>query len=191
MSYIEQKAVAEGLLFAVGEEGIEMSRLMYVLDLSMEEASSIIEELRETYEQPDRGFRLVEHGGAYRLITKKEHALYYKKLIESPTSSSLSQAALETLAIIAYRQPITRTEIEDIRGVKTDKALQTLTARLLIKEMGRAEGTGRPILYGTTKEFLDAFGLQSLKELPPLPKETEDLEEADLFFDSLNQVSLD
>ncbi|WP_028399512.1 SMC-Scp complex subunit ScpB [Ectobacillus panaciterrae] len=188
MNRSEQKAIVEGLLFVAGEEGVYPEQLAHVLDISLEEATSLVMELKQTYAEPDRGFQLVQYANAYRLTTKKEHAMYYKKLVETPTSTSLSQAALETLAIIAYRQPITRTEVEDIRGVKTDKALQTLVSRLLIKEVGRAEGTGRPILYGTTKEFLDAFGLQTLKELPPLPEEGAELEEADLFFDSLRQI---
>ena len=91
-------------------------------------------------------------------------------MLNRQITSTLSQAALETLAIIAYKQPITRTEIEEIRGVKTERPLQTLMAKALIKEVGRAEGTGRAYLYGTTKEFLDYFGLKSIEELPPLPE---------------------
>ena len=103
---------------------------------------------------------------------------------------TLSQAALETLAIIAYKQPITRVEIEEIRGVKTDKPLQTLMSKLLIKEAGRAEKAGRAILYGTTREFLFHFGLSSIKELPPLPDGSEDTEdeEADLFFEKFQEL---
>lgn len=111
--------------------------------------------------------------------------------MEAPSSHSLSQASLETLAIIAYKQPITRIEIEEIRGVKTERPLQTLVAKALIKEVGRAEGNGRAYLYGTTKGFLDTFGLKSLKELPKLPDQgDEEFEqtEADLFFDTLNNV---
>ena len=106
--------------------------------------------------------------------------------MESPHTTALSQAALETLAIIAYKQPITRIEIEEIRGVKTERPLHTLMAKALIKEIGRAEGTGRAYLYGTTKEFLDYFGLKNIKELPPLPEKVDEeyiQEEADLFFE--------
>jgi len=110
--------------------------------------------------------------------------LNLKKLVESPQTTTLSQASLETLAIIAYKQPITRAEIEEIRGVKTERPLQTLVGKGLVKEVGRLEGPGRPILYGTTKEFLDYFGLKSLDELPPLPEKNEKdvQEEADLYF---------
>jgi segregation and condensation protein B len=129
--------------------------------------------------------------GHFQLTTKKEHAIYLKKLVEAPVNASLSQAALETLAIIAYRQPITRTEIEEIRGVKSERPIQTLISKILIKEVGRAEGTGRAILYGTSKEFLEYFGLKSIDELPPLPdkiNEEYEQEEADLFFEKFNET---
>jgi segregation and condensation protein B len=186
----ELKAIAEGLLFVAGDEGLQVQQIAQVLEINTEEALSLIEELQDDYSREGRGFQIVQYADAYQLATRKEHSRYYKKLVETPTSSNLSQAALETLAIIAYRQPITRAEIEEVRGVKTDKALQTLMSRLLIKEVGRAEGTGRPILYGTTKEFLEHFGLQTLEELPPLPDQVEEEseQEADLFFDSLREL---
>ena len=109
---------------------------------------------------------IVQLAGTYQLATKKENAAYLKRLVDSPNTSTLSQAALETLAIIAYKQPITRAEIEEIRGVKTERPLHTLMSKALIKEVGRAEGTGRAYLYGTTKEFLDYFGLKNIEELP-------------------------
>lgn len=187
----EQKAVVEGLLFISGDEGIYLEQIASVLELEKGEVQLLLQQLQEDYQRPSCGLQIVQYAQTYRLTTKKEHASYYKKLIETPMSSSLSQAALETLAIIAYRQPITRTEIEEVRGVKTEKALQTLISRLLVKEIGRAEGTGRPILYGTTKEFLDTFGLKTLKELPPLPEEVQNMNEADLFFDSLRELPVE
>ncbi|MCP8966926.1 SMC-Scp complex subunit ScpB [Ectobacillus ponti] len=186
----EQKGVIEGLLFVSGEEGIYAEQMASVLEMDAAQVRELLDELKADYEQPQRGLQIVQYANAYRLTTKKQHAAHYKKLVEVPGSASLSQAALETLAIIAYRQPITRAEIEEVRGVKTDKALQTLVSRLLIKEVGRAEGTGRPILYGTTREFLDVFGLKTLEELPPLPDELEETGEADLFFDSLRELPL-
>lgn len=190
MERTQQQAIIEGLLFISGDEGIYLEQIESVLEIDKEEAQLLLRELKEKYDKPDSGLQLVQYAHAYRLTTKREHAAYYKKLVESPMSASLSQAALETLAIVVYRQPITRTEIEEIRGVKTEKALQTLISRLLIKEVGRAEGTGRPILYGTTKEFLDAFGLKTLEELPPLPEgmQDQDASEVDLFFDSLREL---
>src|SRR5690606_36052476 len=139
--------------------------------------------LKKEYEENEnRGLVLVQLAGTYQLATKKENAIYLKRLVETPNYSTLSQAALETLTIIAYKQPITRLEIEEIRGVKTDHVIQTLVAKGLVQEVGRADGPGRAILYGTTKEFLDYFGLKDLKELPPLPDEKDQYiqEEADL-----------
>ena len=129
--------------------------------------------------------RLPDSHGVLHLTTKPKHAPYYKRMIDSPGNTRLSQAALETLAIVAYQQPITRIEIDDLRGVKSDRAVQTLVTRGLIEEKGRKEAIGRPVLFGTTKDFLIYFGLTSLSELPPLSelKEAENLEEeADLFF---------
>lgn len=187
---MEYKAIVEGLLFAAGDEGLSLKQIAAVLDVSEEVALDVVSALKEEYQAPNRGIQLVELAGVFQLTTKKEHAPYLKKLVESPGASSLSQAALETLAIIAYRQPITRAEIEEIRGVKSDKPLQTLVAKALVKEVGRAEGTGRPILYGTTKEFLDYFGLKTLDELPPLPElqEEQEEQEADLFFEKFAET---
>jgi segregation and condensation protein B len=180
LGLIEWKAIVEALLFASGDEGLSLKQLTVVLELEEQEVTDILEELSQSYKGNERGIELVVVAGQYQLTTKKDHAIYLKRLVEAPVNASLSQAALETLAIVAYRQPITRTEIEEIRGVKTERPIQTLVAKILIKEVGRAEGTGRAILYGTTKEFLEYFGLKSIKELPPLPdkeKFNETLEE--------------
>ncbi|WP_102345719.1 SMC-Scp complex subunit ScpB [Bacillus sp. Marseille-P3661] len=194
MNLDQMKAVAEGLLFVVGDEGIEISQLADVLQISELVAVELLEELKRTYSNSDRGIDIVEVAGVYQLTTKREHAPYFQRLVESPTTSTLSQAALETLAIIAYKQPITRAEIEEIRGVKTDRPLATLLSKSLIREVGRAEGTGRAILYGTTKSFLEYFGLKALQELPPLPEkidETEVQEEADLFYEKFQETFQD
>ncbi|OAS87448.1 MULTISPECIES: SMC-Scp complex subunit ScpB [Metabacillus] len=191
LGLIEWKAIVEALLFASGDEGLSLKQLTVVLELEEQEVNDILEELSQSYKGNERGIELVVVAGQYQLTTKKDHAIYLKRLVEAPVNASLSQAALETLAIVAYRQPITRTEIEEIRGVKTERPIQTLVAKILIKEVGRAEGTGRAILYGTTKEFLEYFGLKSIKELPPLPdKENEEYEqeEADLFFEKFNET---
>ncbi len=179
-------------MFAAGDEGLSLKQLAEVLEVDEFKASEIIENLRQEYDQNNqRGIMIVQLAGTFQLATKKENATYLKKLVDSPHTSTLSQAALETLAIIAYKQPITRTEIEEIRGVKTERPLHTLVSKVLIKEVGRAEGTGRAILYGTTKEFLDYFGLKSLKELPQLPDKDEEefiQEEADLFFEKFQET---
>ncbi|THE15031.1 SMC-Scp complex subunit ScpB [Bacillus timonensis] len=191
MKLVDWKAIVEGLLFAAGDEGLTLKQMAMVLEISESTVLDILGELKNDYSQTGRGINLVEVAGTYQLTTKKEHAGYLKKLVESPTSTSLSQAALETLAIIAYRQPITRAEVEEIRGVKTERPIHTLMAKVLIKEVGRVEGTGRAILYGTTKEFLEYFGLKKLEELPPLPEKVDEQyvqEEADLFFERFQET---
>ncbi len=185
------KAIVESLLFAAGDEGLTIKQLMHVLDMEQLEVEQLVDELIKNYRKDKtRGISIIEIAGTYQFATKKEHSDFLKKLVESPHASTLSQAALETLAIIAYKQPITRAEIEEIRGVKTERPLHTLSAKALIKEVGRAEGAGRAILYGTTKEFLDHFGLKNLGELPSLAEKEEEFnqEEADLFFESFQQI---
>jgi segregation and condensation protein B len=190
---VNWKGIAESLLFAAGDEGLSLKQIAHVLEVEENQVREIMDSLMEDYNTGSRGIMAVELAGTFQLVTKKEFSPYLKKLVESPSAASLSQAALETLAIIAYRQPITRTEIEEIRGVKTERPLHTLSAKALIKEVGRADGTGRAYLYGTTKEFLDYFGLKSIEELPPLPdkiSEEEDSlqEEADLFFEKFQEL---
>lgn len=192
MGIVKWKGILESLLFAAGDEGLSLKQITAVLEVDEIQASEIVSELQRDYEKDEnRGITIVQLAGVYQLATKKEHADYLKKLVESPGTAHLSQAALETLAIVAYKQPITRAEIEEIRGVKTERPLHTLSSRALIKEVGRAEGTGRAILYGTTKEFLDYFGLKNISELPPLPDHVEDDElqdDADLFFEKFQET---
>jgi len=186
----EIKAIIEGLLFVSGEEGIDENQMIDVLQIDRKSLKFYLAEMKENYQSNSRGIQLVEVAGGYQLTTKQEHASYFKRLVQSPTSATLSQAALEALAIIAYKQPISRIEIEDIRGVKSERPLRTLNGKGFIKEVGRAERTGRAILYGTTKFFLEQFGLQSIKELPPLPDPVaeEDVEEeVDLFYEKFQQ----
>lgn len=190
---IELKAIIEGLLFISGEEGINEKEIAEVLQIDLIWVKDLLNELIADYHKEGRGMQIVHLAEMYQLTTKQEHAVYFKRLVNSPSSATLSQAALESLAIIAYKQPITRAEIEEIRGVKSERPLQTLAAKLLIREVGRVEGTGRAILYGTTKEFLDQFGLKSLQELPPLPEndDSQAIEEADLFFERFQEEFLE
>ncbi|WP_313798559.1 SMC-Scp complex subunit ScpB [Cytobacillus sp.] len=192
MNIINWKGIVESLLFAAGDEGLTLKQVALVLEVDELQAEEIIKELMEDYRKDDmRGITVIELAGTFQLATKKENSAYLKRLVVTPQASTLSQAALETLAIIAYKQPITRAEIEEIRGVKTERPIHTLMAKALIKEVGRAEGSGRAYLYGTTKEFLDYFGLKKIEELPPLPEKVEDdyqLEEADLFFDKFQET---
>ncbi|PLR84571.1 SMC-Scp complex subunit ScpB [Bacillus canaveralius] len=191
MEIVNWKGILESLLFAAGDEGLTLEQIIKSLETDEHTAQAAIQDLKQEYEQDaGRGIMIVQLAGTYQLVTKKENAPYLIKLVESPGAAYLSQAALETLAIVAYKQPITRAEIEEIRGVKTERPLHTLSAKALIKEVGRAEGTGRAYLYGTTKEFLDYFGLKSIEELPPLPESTDDefiQDEADLFFEKFQE----
>lgn len=185
MTRDEWKSVVEGLVFVSGSEGIDVKTLSEVLELDKDTVVELVDELRKDFKQSHRGLQILEIGGFLQMTTKPEHAAYLEKLATSPSQAGLSQAALETLAIIAYKQPITRAEIEEIRGVKCEKAIYTLMSKKLIQENGRAETTGRPILYGTTHEFMEHFGLKHMQDLPPIPMYTPDEEverEADLLF---------
>ncbi|RED61580.1 SMC-Scp complex subunit ScpB [Cohnella lupini] len=166
MDYSTLKSVLEGLVFVSGDEGISAKTAAEVVETDLEVVKDVLKDLQKELVKKNRGIRIVEVAGSYRLTTVVTHAPYFEKLAYSPTRSALSQAALETLSIIAYRQPITRVEIEEIRGVKADRPLHNLVNKDLIEEKGRADALGRPILYGTTKSFLDYFGLASIASLP-------------------------
>ncbi|BAU29065.1 segregation and condensation protein B [Aneurinibacillus soli] len=180
------KAIVEGLLFVAGDEGMEAKQIAAILDLELHEVTALMDEMKRDYQEQQRGLQIVEIAQAYQFTTRPEYAPYFEKMVQSPSHASLSQAALETLAIVAYKQPITRVELEEIRGVKCERAIARLTSKSLIREVGRADTIGRPILYGTTKEFLEYFGLRSLDELPPAPEfpvEGDEMaEEAYLFY---------
>ncbi|MGG3883673.1 SMC-Scp complex subunit ScpB [Brevibacillus panacihumi] len=177
MDYDKLKGVIEGLLFISGDEGLAAKEISEITQVPEDEIIDLIEDMKADFRRAGRGIQIVEVAKAYQLTTLPEHAEYFERLANSPSQSTLSQAALETLAIIAYKQPLTRTEIEEIRGVKCEKALNTLISKQLIREAGRAEGIGRPILYATTKDFLEHFGLRELSDLPPPPVNL-DVEEA-------------
>ncbi|WLR46697.1 SMC-Scp complex subunit ScpB [Halobacillus litoralis] len=191
MELEDYKAITEGLLFAAGEEGITKKKLTNLLEMDAKAFKSLLEEMMKDYQSKNRGLTIMDSQGTLHLTTKPEHASYYKRLLDSPGSTRLSQAALETLAIIAYQQPITRIEVDDLRGVKSDRAIQTLVNRSLIEEKGRKDAIGRPILYGTTKDFLIYFGLTSIEELPPLSElkqgDGDEEGEADLFFEKFSE----
>ena len=160
------KAVLEGLLFVVGEDGLTLDQIEEVLDIDEETSKNLIMELKKDYEDDSRGLRIDFLGNRFKVTTKFEHKEYYQKLIENPETNFLSQAALETLAIIAYNEPITRIQVDTIRGVGSTSIIRKLVAKGFIKESGRSDMPGRPILYETTHEFLDYFGLSSIDELP-------------------------
>ena len=175
-----KKAVLEGLLFVVGEDGLTFEQIEDVLEVSEEEAKELLMELKKDYEDDARGLRIDFLGNRFKLTTKFEHREYYQKLIENPETNVLSQSALETLAIIAYNEPITRVEIDKLRGVGSVQMVRKLVAKGFIKEVGRSELPGRPILYETTSEFLDYFGLSTIEDLPDMRdflEENESVEE--------------
>lgn len=162
-------ALLEAMLFAAGRP-VTIGELAAAAELSPEDTELVLAELKRTLAGEGRGLVLREVAGGVQLFTRPEFAPYIRRLLQPPERPRLSPAALETLAIIAYGQPITRLEIEAIRGVRVDQVLVTLEERGLITEVGRKEGPGRPILYGTTPAFLRALGLKSLDQLPPLPE---------------------
>lgn len=170
------KAIIEGLLFLSGEEGLSKEQLSDAIQM---DAGSFIEILKEEYRNPDKGFELVEFANRYKFITKEFVYPYAKNIFEEVKVPSLSPAALETLAIIAYKQPITRVEIEEIRGVNCEMMLKKLQLRNLIEAKDRKDVIGKPLLYTVTDEFLDTFQLESLKELPELKQK--DFEDSELF----------
>jgi len=163
----EPRAVVESLLF-VATEPLDVQTISELVGISPAETKAILDRIRSELESPLHGIQLVELAGGFQLCTKPGMAPYVEKLYHR-NIPAISQAALETLAIIAYKQPVTRAEIEEIRGVKVDSVLTTLMERGMITEVGRKDGPGRPILYGTTREFLKHFGLKDISELPKLP----------------------
>ena len=180
----------ESLLFVTGDEGLSSKQIESLTDASASEVKEALISLQEDYKKSKvRGIELKELAGTYQLISKKKNADTIQRLVENPTNQPLSQASLEVLAIVAYKQPITRIEIEEIRGVKSERPLYTLGLKGLIQEVGRAEGTGRAILYGTTKEFLNVFGLNDTNELPSLPEAQDSEEEqTDLFMTKFQEA---
>lgn len=161
------KSGIESLLFASGEP-LSAKELSNYLEQDIKVIENTIQEMIEEYEFQERGIKLIAIKGSYQLVTKSENSIYIQKLLKKSKRQSLSQASLESLSIIAYQQPITRIDIDEIRGVKSESALQRLIERDLIKEVGRLEVPGRPILYGTTDEFLRQFGIKDLNQLPSL-----------------------
>ena len=168
MFYQHLKGPMEAMLFAAGDP-MPAERLSALLDIPIEHVQAMLLELKEDMEQPGRGLCLVQAAGGFQICTRPEFASVVEKLAVHQ-DPKLSPAAMETLSIIAFRQPVTRQDVEYIRGVQSDGVINTLIERKLIKEVGRKETIGRPILFGTTEEFLSCFGLNSLDELPALPE---------------------
>jgi segregation and condensation protein B len=160
------KSILEGIIFAAGSDGISVKELAQIIELPKQQVQLLLNEMEMEWKLAHRGVQLTKVAGSYQMTTLPEHSIYLQKMAQAPTRTSLSRAALEVLAIVAYKQPVTRVEIEEIRGVKSDRILQQLERKELIRQTGRAEGPGRPILFGTTRQFLQYFGLNKLEELP-------------------------
>ena len=159
--------VLEGLLFVVGDEGVTLKEICNTLEIDENTARELLTQLKKEYENENRGVKISFLGETFKLTTKKEHKEYYQKLVTTK-EATLSQAQLEVLAIIAYNEPITRIEIDEIRGISSAYVVKKLLSRDLIKVVGKSELPGKPNLYRTTREFLDCFGLSSINDLPDI-----------------------
>jgi len=176
------KGIIEGLLYVQGDIGLTIDQVSEVLEIDKEEAKELILSLKQDYIDQDRGLRINFLGNSFKLTTKEEHKEYFKKLLEDPKNNFLSNAALETLAIIAYNEPITRGEVDEMRGVDSIYIVRRLLAKGLIKECGKSEKPGHPTLYKTTDDFLDYFGLSTKEDLPKIEIIQDEVnEEKDLF----------
>jgi segregation and condensation protein B len=159
------RAAIEALLF-VSERPLYVEQIKKVLGLGTEDVKLAIESLKSEYEAPKRGMRICEIAGGFQMVTAREMSPFLKKLYKNPQSERVSKQALETLAIIAYKQPVTKLGIESLRNVNIDGVIKSLLERQLIRIAGRKKAPGRPKVYGTTREFLECFGLKSLEDLP-------------------------
>ncbi len=162
------KGRIEAILFVAGE-AVLVGELARALEISVNELEAALNELRDEYDFAQRGFCLKRFGQHVQLATRALYSTDVVRLLQPVQKQSLSQAVMETLAVVAYRQPVTKAEVEQIRGVKCDYSIHSLVTKNLITEVGRKDTLGRPILYGTTEEFLSHFGLEALEDLPPMP----------------------
>lgn len=185
MEIIEIQRAVEGILFAVGDP-IELSRLSEILDVDEESLEKIITQLRDEYDFEQRGIRIVKLDNSYQMCSSPRMAEFIRKALETKRAPRLSPPLLEVLSVIAYRQPVTRAYVEQVRGVDCSYSITSLVEKGLIKESGRLDVPGKPILYRTTKDFLRVFGLESLNDLPELP-EFADTEDGQVTFNEIEQ----
>ena len=168
------EAAIEAILFTMGDS-VELTQIAKAVEQDKETTRKVIHHMMDRYQEEDRGIQIIELGDSFQMCTKKEYYGNFIRIAMQPKKPSLTDVMLETLSIIAYKQPITKAEIEKIRGVKSDHAVNKLVEYSLVKELGRLDAPGRPILFGTTEEFLRTFGVQGLEELPALdPVKLED-----------------
>ncbi|MCD8231479.1 MAG: SMC-Scp complex subunit ScpB [Clostridiales bacterium] len=163
----EYEAAVEAILFAMGDS-VELSKIAAALEISEDDARRIIDRLSDRYRADSSGLQIIELDGSYQLCTKVSQYEYLIRIAKQPKRRALTDVVLETLSIVAYKQPVTRVEIEKIRGVSCEHAINRLVEYGLIREVGRLDAPGRPILFGTTEEFLRCFGVQSTDDLPSL-----------------------
>lgn len=181
---MNNKAILEGLFFVMGDDGVSLKQIEEVLEIDEDKANSLLDSLRDDLNSDDRGLTIEKLGNKYKMTTKREHKEYYKKIVTDEESNTLSQAALETLAIIAYNEPITRIDVDKLRGVSSSQLIRKLVAKGLIEDVGRSDQPGRPYLYSTTDLFLDYFKMSSKSELPSIDEyleEEAETEESDLY----------
>ena len=177
MTIEKTEGIIEAILFTMGES-VELEKIAAAIEHDEETTRKLIHSMADRYEAEDRGVRIIELDNSFQMCTKPEAYEYLIRIAKQPRKYVLTDVLLETLSIIAYRQPVTKLEIEKIRGVKTDHAVNKLVEYELVQEVGRLDAPGRPILFGTTEEFLRHFGVTSLEELPNLnPEQVEDLKE--------------
>lgn len=173
----ELLGAVEAILFAMGES-VSLSKIASAIGKDEIEAKRLLEELKKQYQKKERGIQLIELEDSYQLCTKPELYDYLIQVAKQPKKHVLTDVLLETLAIVAYKQPVTKIEIEKIRGVKSDHAVNKLVEYDLVCEVGRLDAPGKPLLFGTTEEFLRRFGVQSVEELPSIaPEQLEDFKE--------------
>ena len=173
----ELLGAVEAILFATGES-VSLSKISSAIGKDETEAKRLLEELKKQYQKKERGIQLIELEDSYQLCTKPELYDYLIRVAKQPKKHVLTDVLLETLAIVAYKQPVTKIEIEKIRGVKSDHAVNKLVEYDLVCEVGRLDAPGKPLLFGTTEEFLRRFGVQSVEELPSIaPEQLEDFKE--------------
>ena len=197
MSIEKTEAAIEAILFTMGES-VEAEKIAVAIEHDVDTTVRIIHNMMDKYENEDRGIKIIELEGSFQLCTKEEYYDYLIRICSQPRRYTLTDAALETLSIIAYKQPVTKIEIEKIRGVNSDRAVSKLVELGLVKEVGRLDAPGRPMLFGTTEDFLRSFGVQSIDELPTISedmveqyKEEAELELASESFDADNQEDSD
>ena len=186
MNNDEMKRAVEAILFAAGES-VEISRIAEALELTPKKAENLLEELREEFNSQNHGFKIMRYKDSYRFVTHKEYEEEIRRVMDLNRKKPLSQAAMEVLAVIAYNQPVTKAFVEQIRGVDCSGVIGSLTLKGLIEEQGRLELPGRPLLYGTTENFLRCFNISSIEELPPIPQSDKENKEEETSTDSENE----